>query len=143
VGQVDCVSQLTEGEVEVMQRLQFELAWDKTIASLDRKFIERVFSETNMDYSDGILFTFLREATNHKGDLLVTVLIHNCFERKLSMEEITIAYRRGEKAIAIDTFTLPFEINAKTTMPWTFIYSQPYSTEGKQDYEINWTSHNK
>lgn len=120
-----------------MQCLRFEAAWDKTIAPRDRRFLEKIFSETNMEYSDGVHFTFVREAINHRKDLLVTVLIHNCYERKISMEEVAIAYRRGERTIAIDTFNLPFAVNAKTTMPWTFIYSQPYSIEGTPNFEIN------
>ena len=120
-----------------MQRLKFEPAWDKTISSRDRKLIEEIFSGTSLDQDDGVHFTFLWEATNHKGDLLVTVLIHNCYEKKLSMKELTIAYRHGEQVIAADTFNLPFEINSKTTMPWTLIYSQPHSAELIPDFYVN------
>lgn len=126
-----------------MQGLQFEAAWDRTIAPQDRKFIEEIFSESKIEHGGGVHFTFVREAINHREDLLVTVLIHNCYEKKISMEEVAIAYRRDEKTIATDTFNLPFEINAKTTMPWTFIYSQPYSTEERSNFEINWKPHSK
>lgn len=123
-----------------MQRLQFEPAWDKTIAPQDREQIEKTFASMRpMNDNKGIYLTFLREAINHKDDLLVTVLIHNCTDEKLSLKNVCIAYHQNEKVIAVDTFNLPFEISPRTTMPWTFIYALPYSSTDLVDFHIQRT----
>lgn len=119
-----------------MQKLEFEAAWDKTIAPQDRRDIEEIFNERLVDKKQGVDFIFLWEATNYKGDLLVAVLIENRNSNELLMENVAIQYEYQGRDPVISTFTLPFTIKNKTTMPWTFIYSQPNKKELLPKYKI-------
>lgn len=102
-----------------MQTLYFEDAWDRTIAPSDRQLIEERFTQSA--FHDGVHFTYIREATNHQKENLVTVIIHNCNDTHLTIEDICIAYE-GEEKQWLHQFHLPLSINPRTSMPWTFIF---------------------
>jgi|SRR5690625_1173049 len=119
-----------------MQKLKFEEAWDKTISSQDRKYIENVFAQNSLVNTNDVQFTFLKEATNHNGHLLVTVLIHNSGEDNLAIDDAVIEYRRKGQKIATETFKLPFAIHPKTSMPWTFIYTRLHQVDNIPEFII-------
>lgn len=119
-----------------MQKLHFESAWDKTIALADREKIINHFQTEAMYLKDGIHFSFLWTTTNHKGERLVTVLIHNHEKTALFLQNTTIAYYEQDKQIAIGIFNLPCVIAGNTTMPWTFIFSVPNQIKRLPDYTI-------
>ena len=110
-----------------MQTLYFEPAWDKTIAPADREKIIDHFHSRHIE--NDIQFSFLSEAINHKGHRLVTVLIHNCEETSLQLQDTVVAYVKENKQIALGIFNLPLEIPSKTSMPWTFIFTPANQTE--------------
>jgi len=102
-----------------MQTLQWEDAWERTIATKDKAYIEGLFEKVKNDESSS---TFIREAYNHTGALLVTVLIHNRSNEELSLKNTPISYTNACKETFISSFTLPHSLPAKTSMPWTFIF---------------------
>ena len=106
-----------------MQKLDFEPSWDKTLSSKDREEIKKIFLETNrVDFSN-ILLVPIRQALNHKKELLITVLIHNFTEKVIIFNKKRLAYVENSEIIAENTFTLPtLFIQPKTSMPWTFIF---------------------
>lgn len=104
-----------------MQTLYFESAWDKTIAPDDREKITKHFK--SLQAKNDITLSFLWEAINHRGERLVTVLIHNTTDLALSFKDTVVAFRTGDSQIAAGAFTLPLEIPPQTSMPWTFIFS--------------------
>ncbi|MBB2482239.1 SLAP domain-containing protein [Bacillus sp. APMAM] len=128
-----------------MQKLQFESAWDKTISENDRERIQQVFLETSSSQNKDIEFTPLWEAMNHKGELLVTVLVQNFSEQMISFHNEKLQYWEDENIVAEHSYTLPaLMIEPTTSMPWTFIfptdsfYSQPLLRNGKLTFaEIN------
>ncbi|UFU00748.1 SLAP domain-containing protein [Radiobacillus kanasensis] len=105
-----------------MQKLVFEEKWDKTIANADRFFIEKVFSELTLNDEDIIQFTPIRQAVNHKEDLLVTVIIHNTSGEGLSLNQQKLSYMENDYLMAEETFFLPVVLPPFTSMPWTFIF---------------------
>lgn len=107
-----------------MQRLVFEAAWDKTIAPIDREFITKTFHETKDNPKEKIIFTPIRQAINHQGSLLVTVLIQNFTnDSSLLLENIHVIYKENNELIAEHSFSHPHvTITKKTSMPWTFIF---------------------
>jgi SLAP domain-containing protein len=108
-----------------LQKLDFEPSWDKTLSSKDREEIEKIFLETNrVDFSN-VRLVPIRQAFNHKKELLVTVLIHNFTEKVFIFSKKRIAYVENSEIIAENTFTLPtLFIQPKTSMPWTFIFPE-------------------
>lgn len=103
-----------------MQKLIYEQAWDKTLSKIDRQEIEEVFHETK----DGEeMFVTIWDATNHRGALLVTALIHNRGDEAVTFVEEKIRYVSNESVVAEHPFTIPaLSVEPKTSMPWTFIF---------------------
>src|SRR5690625_7008419 len=79
------------------QRLQFESAWDKTIATRDREKIKKAFHGQLPQLNDGIHFSYLWKAKNHRNDLLITVLIHNRTKSILHLKNTSISYTEHEQ----------------------------------------------
>jgi SLAP domain-containing protein len=105
-----------------MQKLLYEEAWDKTISADDRALIKEIFHEAVLDDIKLIQFTPLWQAVNHKGELLITVIIHNVSKNAFSIINQSVYYKAGEETIAKHEFTLPLTVKGKTSMPWTFIF---------------------
>ncbi|WP_318615840.1 SLAP domain-containing protein [Sporosarcina sp. YIM B06819] len=119
-----------------MQNLYFEPAWDKTIAPADREKIIHHFHQQTKQLQSGVHMSFLRNARNHKGELLITVLIHNFEEINFRLDNTVISYNEQGKQPANATFSLRCEIAGNTSMPWTFIFSDANETTAKPQYTI-------
>lgn len=106
-----------------MQKLQYESSWNKTLSNKDRKIIEGIFLETSLPKQNRIQFTSLWQAMNHKGELLVTVLVHNFSHQVYSFISEKLRYIENNEIMGEHTFTLPsLTIQPETSMPWTFIF---------------------
>ncbi|WP_026678824.1 SLAP domain-containing protein [Fictibacillus gelatini] len=104
-----------------MQQLLLEESWEKAISQKDRTEIERAFREIHN--GEGITFTPLWEAVNHKGEWLITVIINNFTRDPINFDGIHLSYVVNGKAAAGSTFYLPsLVVPGKTSMPWTFIF---------------------
>lgn len=122
-----------------MQKLTFHPAWEKTIAAEDRERITLSFEAMDFGYSNKeIEFTSLSQAKNHRGDLLVIVLIHNTSQQDHTIHDEKISYEVKNTSLAEHTFFLPFTIKKHTSMPWTFIFPSGSldSTDSFQGGEI-------
>ncbi|QFF97667.1 SLAP domain-containing protein [Psychrobacillus glaciei] len=108
-----------------MQKLAFEMSWDRALSDKDRKEIERIFLHTNKREFPSARLSLIWRATNHKGDLLVTVLVHNFTDEILIFSEKRVTYLENNEVIAENTFTLStLIIQPNTSMPWTFIFTK-------------------
>ncbi len=119
-----------------IQKLYFEPAWDKTIAPVDREKITHQFQQQTKQLQDGVHLSFLRNAINHKGEQLITVLIHNFEDINFHITNTVISYNEQGKHLANATFSLPCEIAGNTSMPWTFIFSETNETNADPQYTI-------
>lgn len=120
----------------MIQKLFFEPAWDKTIASIDREKIIHHFHRQTKYLKEGIDFSFLWKADNHKGEQLITVLIHNYEETAFCLQNTVLTYHEQGQAIVTGIFNLPCKIGAKTSMPWTLIFSESNLTSVIPHYTI-------
>ncbi len=107
-----------------MQKLRFESSWDKTLSANDRERIKQVFLKTSTTTNTSShLLAPLWQAINHKGDLLMTVLVHNFDNQVLSFHNKKLRYIENNNVMAEHIFTLPsLTIENETSMPWTFIF---------------------
>lgn len=119
-----------------MQKLEFEAAWDRTIAEKDRNWITHIFNSYPINEESGVHFTFLREAYNYKGELLVMVLIHNCQDIPLNLNHTLITYDRNEGTKVAGIFDVPWVIPSKTSIPWTFIFTDSTPSEFIPHYHL-------
>ncbi|MGA4721945.1 SLAP domain-containing protein [Fictibacillus nanhaiensis] len=105
-----------------MQKLEFESAWDKTIARQDREEIERVFSELQSDELVRQQAVILKTAYNHREEFLVMVLVNNYSTEPFSLIGKKVLYTEEEHTIGEMDSRYTLEVPAETSMPWTFIF---------------------
>lgn len=106
-----------------MQQLEFESSWEKAIAIKDRESITKIFQNSNVIDGQSIRLEPIWEALNYKGEVLITVLIHNFTDTWLTFQHQKFTYIEEETIITEHIFTIPqLMIKPKTSMPWTFIF---------------------
>src|SRR5699024_6550077 len=107
------------------QSLVFEEAWDKTIAPHDREKIVETFNQANRLEKEREKFIPLWQACNHRGDLLVAVIIQNFGEALLMLKDVPLTYYEAGQPIATQIFSdSRVRIEPKCSMPWTFIVTK-------------------
>lgn len=105
-----------------MQQLYFHPTWERAISEADREVIEQLFEQTYDEVDDTIMSPTVRAAFNHKGELLVTALVHNFTHHSARFRERTVFVHADddfyEQRFTIDALVVP----PFTSMPWTFIF---------------------
>lgn len=106
-----------------MQKLEFESSWDKALSSKDRIEIEEIFLVTSKIDLNHVHLSPIWQAINHRGELLMTVLVHNFTHQALTFHEKKLVCIENDEVIAEFPFTLPtLLVQPKVSMPWTFIF---------------------
>ena len=105
-----------------MQKLTFQSAWEKTIAEQDREKIKQAFLNVRLTVGKDIQFTSLWQTKNHRGELLVAVLIHNTSEQDFQFSDRKMRYKINGKTLAEHIFSPLIIVGKQTSMPWTFIF---------------------
>jgi SLAP domain-containing protein len=110
-----------------MQQLVLEEKWKQTISPQDLQTIEKFFQSTSKN-QEGVVFTPIRHARNHRNELLCSVIIHNFTDDKLSLIGSTLQLFHNDTIIAEESFhDTRLLLQPRTSMPWTFIYpNHPY-----------------
>ena len=113
-----------------MQQLQFESSWDKALSAQDRDTIEKIFNNTKGQHYSTIVFSPIRQAINHRNELLITVLVHNFSQQPLQFKDTRLVYSNETEVLAENIFTLPtMTIPPQVSMPWTFIFPVHQGTD--------------
>lgn len=105
-----------------MQKLKLEEKWAKTIAKEDFQEIEKIFNGIKFGDQENVFFTFLSEAINHRGELLIITLVHNVTNASYILENQALHYKVNDEIRVTHYFSMPVKVAAKTSMPWTFIF---------------------
>lgn len=105
------------------QSLSLDSAWEKQISLQDRRLVETAFAQAKDDMNHAKSFTYLRHDFNHEGALLIVVLIHNWSQRPLELlDELLVCFNTEQVEVARHFFSLPFQLSAQTSTPWTLIF---------------------
>lgn len=106
-----------------MQQLKFEPSWDKALSSKDRIMFQKIFTKTCVSDTNRTQLVPVWHASNYKGELLITVLIHNFTNQTLTFHNTILRYIEGDNVAAEHIFTHPsLIIEPEVSMPWTFIF---------------------
>lgn len=108
-----------------MQQLFFEAAWDRTISDQDRNHITELFEAKDHGKGKGLESTYINHATNHRGDLLYTVMLHNYQDIAYAFVDKNASLQDPAGNIITEKFTIPVNLSPRTSMPWTFIFPIP------------------
>jgi len=126
------------------QTLVLESAWEKQVSPQDRQLIERCFMETKDNTESSLSFTYLRHDYNHQQSLLVMVLMHNYKKVEVQcIDQLIDCYDLEGHKLATKSFSLPYEIPAKTSMPWTFIFPKGTYEPTNKETELSLSFGNK
>lgn len=99
-------------------QLCYEKSWAKALSDVDKHHIETIFQTAPIT-----LFTTIRQAVNHRGHLLVTVLIRNMGDKEMTFRDKKIAYVQQDNMIAENIFNIDaLIVPPQSAMPWTFIF---------------------
>lgn len=105
-----------------MQQLYLHPTWEKAVSQKDLALIEDVFEQTYTKADDVIMSPVVRTAFNHKGELLITALVHNFTHHSARFMNRSVFIRCGDY-MEEQVFTIPsLSIPPFTSMPWTFIF---------------------
>ena len=105
-----------------MQQLYLHPTWEKAVSQKDLALIEDVFEQTYTKADDVIMSPVVRTAFNHKGELLITALVHNFTHHSARFTNRSVFIRCGDY-MEEQVFTIPsLSIPPFTSMPWTFIF---------------------
>jgi len=106
----------------IMQKLQFEEAWDKTISEKDRSFIKEIF-KMDMPLENRVLLSPFWLAKNYKKEWLLSALIHNGTNEVFTISNHKISIVVDDQVVHEAVFSVPrLEIKPFTSMSWTFIF---------------------
>lgn len=115
-------------------QLCYEKSWAKALSNVDKQHIETLFQTAPMT-----LFTTIRHAVNHRGHLLVTVLIRNMNDEKMTFSNKKIIYHQEGHIVAAHTFTIDaLVIPPHSAMPWTFIFPHMQATLQPTTGTLQW-----
>ncbi|MFC0015709.1 MULTISPECIES: SLAP domain-containing protein [Allobacillus] len=116
-----------------MQQLLYHSAWNKQVDSTLDQQIQKAYIQTRDD-EDQVIVP-LRQAVNHKGDYLLTVLLHNRKQQTLNLSTVHLSVSSPNfKANQQQFSSAEWSIAPMTSAPWTFIFSQAnYSGELTDD----------
>ncbi|MEI3607216.1 SLAP domain-containing protein [Pseudogracilibacillus sp. SE30717A] len=108
------------------QNIYFEPAWERTISDPDRKVILEKFYRLKEANVANDFITYLWHAYNHRQSLLTTILIHNWSGQAIDFENRLVHCLVGGEKIATEKFSIPCQVPAHTSMPWTFIFPKEH-----------------
>lgn len=115
-------------------QLCYETSWAKALSDIDKRNIENIFQT-----APKTLFTTIRHAINHRGHLLVTVLIRNMSDQKMMFCDEKIVYMQDDHIVASNTFTIDaLVIPPHSAMPWTFIFPTWHQTLYEVPGQLQW-----
>lgn len=110
------------GRMIDMQKLILDPTWESTLSIADSEVIQKKFSST-VDDHDCLAAVPIWKAVNHKGDLLITTLIHNRTSENIIVFDRKVVYLEGGSVVASHIFTIKrLVIGANCSTPWTFIF---------------------
>jgi SLAP domain-containing protein len=118
------------------RKLQFHDAWKKQLSPQDAEMITQLFHKA-VPEQNMLSFDQIKIATNYKGDLIATVLIHNTTSEEQSLTNLYIKYLENGRTIASHMFTVPFSLKRNESMPWAFIFPHSLIKEEKIT-KLNW-----
>src|SRR5699024_10527441 len=105
------------------QSVSLDPAWEKHTSLNDRRLVETACAQAKDDMNTAKSCTSPRHDFHAEGALLIVVLIHNWSQRPLELlDELLVCFNTEPVEVARHFFSLPFQLSAQTSTPWTLIF---------------------
>lgn len=122
--------------IETEHRLDIDPSWEDILSENQKKQLEQLIEQIE-DVRDEVKFTGFSAYHEENGNLIVSVLIRNGYDRDISIEQLPLAVRDGSgEEVARGAFKLDnLTVKANTSKPWTFTF--PKSLVLKDDIDLS------
>ncbi|MCJ7842586.1 SLAP domain-containing protein [Lederbergia sp. NSJ-179] len=106
-----------------MLTIHFHPVWEEQLTEKEKdKYIQKAKSLPIT--KDAFTVTPIMTKYKKNGGLVATVLLHNGFDNDLHVTKQWVrVLDRTHKTIAEETFTIPLHIQAMSSQPWSFVFS--------------------
>ncbi|MCM3791570.1 accessory Sec system S-layer assembly protein [Domibacillus indicus] len=118
-------------------KLDLDEKWDKTLPEEQKENLKRIVEKLGNPAKNELNFTGLSAATLDNGDLTISLLIRNGYERNVNIEKLPLQlFDAAGDLVAQGQFNVgDFEVKANTTKPWSFVF--PASLVQKENADFS------
>lgn len=118
-------------------KLDLDEKWDKTLPEEQKENLKRIVEKLGNPAKNELNFTGLSAATLDNGDLTISLLIRNGYERNVNIEKLPLQlFDAAGDLVAHGQFNVgDFEVKANTTKPWSFVF--PASLVQKENADFS------
>ncbi|WP_046178109.1 accessory Sec system S-layer assembly protein [Domibacillus tundrae] len=105
-------------------KLELDEKWEKTLPDEQKENLKKIVEKLGDPAKNELNFTGLSAATLENGNLTISLLIRNGYDRNVNIEKLPLQLidATGE-LVAQGQFNVgDFEVKANTTKPWTFVF---------------------
>ncbi|MED0660837.1 accessory Sec system S-layer assembly protein [Bacillus smithii] len=105
-------------------QLDLEPSWEQSLPDEEKKKLQQLVSQLEPPKKNELNFMGLEAKMLQSGDLAVTLLIRNGYEKAIQIQQLPLRIIDANDAIAAEgQFNIgQLEIKPNTTKPWTFIF---------------------
>lgn len=118
-------------------QLDLDEKWDSTLPKEQKENLKKIVEKLGNPAKNELNFTGLSAASLENGNLSISLLIRNGYERNVNIEKLPLQLldANGE-LVAQGQFNVgDFEVKANTTKPWTFVF--PASLIQKENPDLS------
>ncbi|PWA05765.1 accessory Sec system S-layer assembly protein [Pueribacillus theae] len=129
-------------ELKTEHRLDLEPSWEKALDAKAREALEKIVENAPELKENEVNFLGVKADLQENGNLIVTVLIRNGYNRGITLEQVPLGIRdASNEEVARGSFKLnDFTVKANTSKPWTFIF--PKEMVKKENLDLSrWTAY--
>ena len=105
-------------------RLELDEKWEKTLPEEQKENLKKIVEKLGDPAKNELNFTGLSATTLENGNLTISLLIRNGYDRNVNIEKLPLQLidATGD-LVAEGQFNIGnFEVKANTTKPWTFVF---------------------
>ncbi len=121
-----------------MFTLQFQEVWERTLSPNQKEQLHTFFKTLSPDENELTVTPFLIKYKKN-GGINATVFIHNGFNKPIQLNNLTIQIINDNgELIANHRFHPDLFVQAKKTMPWSFVFPK-HTVIKVDDVNEDWT----
>ncbi|OES46025.1 accessory Sec system S-layer assembly protein [Domibacillus iocasae] len=117
-------------------KLELDEKWEKTLPEEQKENLKKIVKKLGDPAKNELNFTGLSATTLENGNLTISLLIRNGYDRNVNIEKLPLQLidATGE-LVAQGQFNVgDFEVKANTTKPWTFVFPASLIQKDNPDF---------
>ncbi|WP_046174453.1 accessory Sec system S-layer assembly protein [Domibacillus indicus] len=105
-------------------KLELDEKWEKALPEQQKENLKKIVENLGDPAKNELNFTGLSATTLEDGNLTISLLIRNGYDRNVNIEKLPLQlFDAAGELVAQGQFNVGnFEVKANTTKPWTFVF---------------------